>query len=1519
MVHQRGAEPCEGPTSDEPCSLPAALRWAEGRDGIPVRLELEPGVYLETIHLDESMKVSELVLSCVAEECVLESPSHVSAGTTVFEGLTWRGLRQAAVVVSGGSLEMRRCTLEHQHGEGALHVFGGDVIFQDGLMTNNSASDMDYGGCVTSGGGQLAVHGSNVTDNKAVRGGAFLLMEDARVHLTSTRVANNRASERGGAFEVSGGALVLSDGSLLEDNEAGGTDMGHSIAVGAGAVYYALPAPTGRWVSSSFLCEEYRYPCPPGDVGCDPDAQPALDNQPCDHTDPLLMGKTIAALMPGEKIDDDYPFACPPGVFGSDNIASSQKSPSCSGACPAGHSCALATVTPELCPPTAYCPTGSAEPIPCPGGTTSETPGLTSVEDCEPCPAGSWCTAGRRVPCVADQYNPNAAADDQSFCLPCPAESFTQGEGTVSLSGCMCKAGYFARWQGETLTCETCPIGSNCTAPAQTLEALSLNEGFWRASPNTTDVRRCQGFTLGSVCAGCIGEGCVPGLSHQYCREGLTGPMCGLCVDNPDESVFFDSRRRACRLCSEHGFVVPIVLAGVLIVSLTFCLIGRKLHSRRSVRQNQSELESRVDPDRSRRDHGVKELIRREGRWWQRHAKSVKNRLKIKLKIAWSFYQIVTRVGDTYQIAFPPTVERSIKSFDWVNFELDALGVPPACLGLRSYEDKLLLVMLAPLALLLGAKCIGWVQRDRSHERALVSTAAPGARHSVFEMRGKTHMARARVALRQSTYAALPFALRVTFVVFPVVSSLCFRALRCTDLDENDLDADGLPKKSGVMIADYAVQCWDDDGYYTYEYLRIRLLAWIGIIAYPVCVPLVYIVLYCKVRHVVWRGETNRLSRSMTFLTGEYSDIYFFWEFVEVIKKLLLIGLLSIDLPGAPVGSINQLVIANLVTLCFLVALMTAKPHKRPEDDVIALATSFALALFFFFSLILRVQTLTEAISESLIGTELAKSFAIDNNTNAALLISATFGALAVGAFMIFVELTATAVAETQRQRKEKALQNELQELRKRERATGEEKQAMLQVLADEVLPKTIQHCLISKEDLDLSDKVLGTGSFAEVWLASWKGVAVAVKKLHRSKLDDANLRAFRAEFELQLSLPHPNIVQVLGGCWSLEDINVFMVMELCEHGTLESLLATDPRRMELSWAKHKLHIATGLARAMHHLHSQSPPIIHRDIKPENVLVDSGFNAKLGDFGCGREVDTTKTMELAGTPLYSAPEVLRREQYNEKADVWSFACCLESLWTHEHVYQELLRPDTHARALRMSLEDGVWTQASQMVRAEDSTWAMSSLNGNDILLKIQREEIRPQICHVAFEELVRDCSVFDYEERLTSTTVLEMLSDPSLVRDAIHIAPGPAQSDLPRRTGEAVESSVTKRATDMVRQKTLPAPSLAAELSRTHKSSARSSSEEKISEPSAGKTLEERKAELKAADSSRSLLGHKESPPREVSVHRRASLGKMGVHLSVASAPPLATTAEDEQQLQEDERDGPRRPESGVGETTLDC
>lgn len=80
-----------------------------------------------------------------------------------------------------------------------------------------------------------------------------------------------------------------------------------------------------------------------------------------------------------------------------------------------------------------------------------------------------------------------------------------------------------------------------------------------------------------------------------------------------------------------------------------------------------------------------------------------------------------------------------------------------------------------------------------------------------------------------------------------------------------------------------------------------------------------------------------------------------------------------------------------------------------------------------------------------------------------------------------------------------------------------------------------------------------------------------------------------------------------------------------------------------LSWSL-RIKIATGAAQGLCFLHDSKDQIIYRDFKAANILLDSGFNARLSDFGLAKEGPKDDrshvTTEVIGTEGYAAPEYL---------------------------------------------------------------------------------------------------------------------------------------------------------------------------------------------------------------------------------------------------------------------------------------
>lgn len=210
------------------------------------------------------------------------------------------------------------------------------------------------------------------------------------------------------------------------------------------------------------------------------------------------------------------------------------------------------------------------------------------------------------------------------------------------------------------------------------------------------------------------------------------------------------------------------------------------------------------------------------------------------------------------------------------------------------------------------------------------------------------------------------------------------------------------------------------------------------------------------------------------------------------------------------------------------------------------------------------------------------------------------------------------------------------------------------------------QNWLIDANDLT-TGKTIGHSSFGAVTEGKFKGTKVAVKTIQRDVKMSNNFETFKKEAELNCQMRHPNIVLFMG--ISIQPTQVCIITELMSRGNVRDLLVGNSKgkKIRLDWQLRQ-QWALDTAQGMGYLHSHNPPMIHRDLKTTNLLVDRGMNVKICDFGLSR-IRSDKPMSVVGTVQFSAPEILRHEQYTEKVDVFSFGTVLWELYTRRAVFQ----------------------------------------------------------------------------------------------------------------------------------------------------------------------------------------------------------------------------------------------------------
>ncbi|XP_062091271.1 serine/threonine-protein kinase ATG1a [Humulus lupulus] len=189
----------------------------------------------------------------------------------------------------------------------------------------------------------------------------------------------------------------------------------------------------------------------------------------------------------------------------------------------------------------------------------------------------------------------------------------------------------------------------------------------------------------------------------------------------------------------------------------------------------------------------------------------------------------------------------------------------------------------------------------------------------------------------------------------------------------------------------------------------------------------------------------------------------------------------------------------------------------------------------------------------------------------------------------------------------------------------------------------------------------IGSGSFAVVWRSRHRqsGHEVAVKEIAKKQLSPKISESLLKEISILRTIDHPNIIRLLEAIET--DEKIYLVLEYCDGGDLSGYINRHGRVSEAVARHFMRQLAAGLQVL------QEKHLIHRDLKPQNLLLSTHESIpllKIGDFGFARSLMPQGLADtLCGSPLYMAPEIIKNQKYDAKADLWSVGAILFQLVT----------------------------------------------------------------------------------------------------------------------------------------------------------------------------------------------------------------------------------------------------------------
>merc|ERR1740124_1432558 len=550
--------------------------------------------------------------------------------------------------------------------------------------------------------------------------------------------------------------------------------------------------------------------------------------------------------------------------------------------------------------------------ISCGIGTFSAVTGANSSTTCDKCPPGSFGNGTGQTKCQRCLPGSNQPESGQSSCFDCPEGTFSDKEGSFKCIPCPYRLSSFP----ASNTCFVCASGFylNDTLANQT-DIFDYPRRYCIGCPqgvecalNTTlqtlklPVKHWRDSLDTSILYLCDNKVCLGSQESENRRLNLGNPNAPYCEDGHEGPLcevctrnkqYFNPREGRCYDCPSLWWYIITVLVLVIVVRVVYFCCSRV-----------TIFQQRVDQFRVT-------------------FSNIGGQAKIKIII--SFYQVVNALGTVYGVKVDESFKPWFRFLSFFDFSLETV-ISGQCVG--SMSLRMAINAAWPFIIIL----LGFL--------VIVYTLS-------MRMRGTGGRNSTDLKTKLWGYT-LKFTIIFMYLVLPGVSRTIFDALKCTEFKTND-------KKNSFhtyLLSDLTLYC---DTNKSSEYSGILRLFWGLFVLWPLLVPLAMLAMVWKIRHAVRSKSTTPLAEACSFLWRDYSESFFYWEIIDLYRKIILTGFLLVIDQDKGSTKILRLLLAILISVLYFGFLLRARPYRRSNDLDLAFISNILLLSCFVLGISLHI------------------------------------------------------------------------------------------------------------------------------------------------------------------------------------------------------------------------------------------------------------------------------------------------------------------------------------------------------------------------------------------------------------------------------------------------------------------------------------------------------------------------------------------------------------------------------------